>query len=130
MEKFLTGDFPTYSIGGMASTFPSDALLRPQFKLVVCPFCGMPCEFRYDKKDRPFVHCRHCWSRTFFYTPTGLSGLQMVQDVILRHGAGRWATEIARRVMNFVRRSGGFSVRPTQVPVHRPAPPRLAPPRR
>lgn len=107
----------------MASPLTSAVILRPQFELRVCPFCGMPCEFKFDKKNRPYVHCQNCWTRVFIYTPTGLTGLQMMQDSVFRYGPGRWATEVARRVMAFIKRVGGYIVMPGASAMHRLLPP-------
>ena len=107
----------------MPSPFPTASLLEPQFVLRVCPFCGMPCEFKFDKKNRPYLHCQNCWTRVFFYTPTGLTGAQMLQDCVLRYGPGRWATDVARRVMEFVKRAGGFVIRTGTSAMHRLLPP-------
>jgi hypothetical protein len=77
---------------------PVDVLLRPTFALRVCPSCGVPASWRYDKKGRPFHYCGHCGTRVFIYTITGLVGFEMLHQFVVRNGPIRHRNLINRTV--------------------------------
>jgi hypothetical protein len=77
---------------------PSIALLQPSCPLRLCIGCGLRAEWRKDRKGRPFHFCGHCGIRIFIYNVTGLTGLELAHDLVMRSGPQRFQRAIQARV--------------------------------
>lgn len=75
-----------------------DLLLKPQSPLRVCISCGVPAAWRFDKKCRPFHYCGHCGTRVFIYTATGLTGFELLHQMVVRNGPARTRALVNRLV--------------------------------
>lgn len=73
-------------------------MLVPSMALRVCPFCGVPASWRYDKKQRPFHYCGDCGARVFIYTLRGLVGFELLCQTMVRSGVGRHRNLVHRIV--------------------------------
>lgn len=76
----------------------TDALLRPSGPLRICPSCAVPAAWRFDKKGRPYHYCGNCGTRVFLYSVTGLIGLELARDAVLRMGPTRHRNMVNRIV--------------------------------
>lgn len=83
---------------------PVDVLLKPSAPLRVCPSCGVPASWRYDKKGRPFHYCPHCGTRVFMYTVTGLVGFELLHQTVVRNGPTRQRNLVNRLVAQRIAR--------------------------
>lgn len=77
---------------------------RPDFRLKVCPFCGMPAEFKWDRKGRAYHSCGFCQTKLFIYGTTGFCGLELVQGMIARDGGVRFRQLVQRSLAQKSRR--------------------------
>lgn len=57
-----------------------------------CMFCLAPdmARLQLDKKNRPFLYCRACGTRSFIHRPEGLRGLHMLAPAMLAHAQQLW----------------------------------------
>jgi len=77
---------------------PPPIQLQPAFEMTMCPFCGMPARWRFDKKGRPMHFCAECGIRVFIYGSAGLVGFEMLYQLAARVGPVRWRQEAQSRI--------------------------------
>lgn len=93
--------------------------VQPDYELKVCPFCGMPAKWKYDRRGRAYLSCHHCQTRVFAHSHVALAGIQILQEYVLR-GVQRHRQLVSRLVERklsaiALRERTGFR-RPARVP--------------
>lgn len=72
---------------------------RPTFNLRFCIFCGSPCAWRTDRHGRHYHACGACSVRVFIHSQAGYSGVQVLQELILRQTVQRFRALVHHRTM-------------------------------
>lgn len=81
-------------------------LMKPDFQLKACIFCAMPAELKIDRRGAPYLYCQHCGIRCFFNAPTGVIGLRLLHDHVLRTGPVRWRQALQQMLNRKLRAAG------------------------
>jgi hypothetical protein len=79
----------------MAKNGAAHGYAQPGFSLRLCFFCGMPAQWKIDKKGRPYHSCGFCQTKLFVYGTTAHCAMEMLQELVIRFGVQRF-----RRVLN------------------------------
>jgi len=77
---------------------------QPGFQLRLCLYCGMPAHWKIDKKGRPYHSCGFCQTKLFLYGHTAFSGVEILQELILRSGLQRFRRAVQARTAKRVQR--------------------------
>jgi len=95
---------------------PAPGYAQPAFQLKVCPFCGMPAYWKFDKKGRPYHSCGFCQTKLFIYGHVALSGIEVLHEMVIRSGIPRFRQAVQTRAMRRIQRAPTSARRNGQPP--------------
>lgn len=96
---------------------PNGQYAQPAVPLRLCVLCGARAEWRYDRRGRPYHACGICQSRVFLHSAMSISGLELLQELIVRSGHTRFVQTVQQRAMRSVQRPPRKPARRTVKPV-------------
>lgn len=72
---------------------------QPSSELRFCIICGAGLGWLRDKAGRPYVSCGNCQCRIFPHTALGVSGIEILHELVMRTGRPAFVQAVQRRAM-------------------------------